>query len=278
MRLQQSKEDKSPRCVEAIVAVLKQFSTHGNNDVILSSPSLSRHHHHIYATALHHLANLIVDRATGRSHSITLRTARMSAVHLCIVCLLHMSLVHVYVLCMAVVNCLHTFNENTGNVCVCVCVCVYVCGVGVWCGCVCMRACVCACMHACMSACMHNPYEFLLYIPYISQIILFRSAGPRLLDAFGDDKMRHLMSVALPSGSSQGDTSTRDHKKVANWLYMKALSMYKQELKAGQDDHTATGEPNGMVSGYVSLASFCDRALRAEEEKGTVMVYSTVVV
>jgi DNA-dependent protein kinase catalytic subunit len=154
MRLQQSKEDKSPRCVEAIVAVLKQFSTHGNNDVILSSPSLSRHHHHIYATALHHLANLIVDRATG----------------------------------------------------------------------------------------------------------------PRLLDAFGDDKMRHLMSVALPSGSSQ-DTSTRDHKKVANWLYMKALSMYKQELKAGQDDHTATGEPNGMVSGYVSLASFCDRALRAEEEK-----------
>ena len=173
---------------------------------------------------------------------------------------------------MAVVNCLHTFNKNTGNVCVClcvcvcVCVCVGVCGVSVWCGCVSMRACV--------HVCMHNPYEFLLYIPYISQIILFRSAGPRLLDAFGDDKMRHLMSVALPSGSSQ-DTSTRDHKKVANWLYMKALSMYKQELKAGQDDHTATGEPNGMVLGYVSLASFCDRALRAEEEKGTVTVYSS---
>ena len=65
MKLQQSREDKSPRCVEAIVAVLKQFSTFADSDVVESSPCLSRHHHHLHATALQHLANLVVDRATG---------------------------------------------------------------------------------------------------------------------------------------------------------------------------------------------------------------------
>ena len=96
----------------------------------------------------------------------------------------------------------------------------------------------------------------------------FPCTGPRLLDAFGDDKIHHLLTVAHAPTSSQVDSSTRDHKKVASWLYMKALATYKQALKAGQEEFTAGGDIQGMISGYVSLASFCDRALRAEEEKG----------
>ena len=77
MRLQQSREDKSPRCVEAIVAVLKQFSTFADRDVVVSSPCLSRHHHHLHATTLQHLANLVVGRATGTT-SLYVHTYRSS--------------------------------------------------------------------------------------------------------------------------------------------------------------------------------------------------------
>ena len=108
----------------------------------------------------------------------------------------------------------------------------------------------------------------------------FHCAGPRLLDAFGDDKIHHLLTVAHASTSSQVGSSTRDHKKVASWLYMKALATYKQALKAGQKEFADGGDIQGMISSYVSLASFCDRALRAEEDKGILcsIVYACLLI
>lgn len=106
MRLRQAREDPSPRCIEAIVAVVKQFAALGeSNEMLMSSPGMARQHHLLHATALHHVGDVMLDRATG--------VYICMCQHTCILC------VHV-----------------------CACTCAYVC-VHV---CVCIRTCVCMCM------------------------------------------------------------------------------------------------------------------------------------
>lgn len=66
MRLRQSREDPSPRCIEAIIAVLKQFAARAeSNDMLTTSPAAAWQHHLLHAKALHHVGDVMLDIATG---------------------------------------------------------------------------------------------------------------------------------------------------------------------------------------------------------------------
>lgn len=185
MRLRQAREDPSPRCIEAIFAVVKQFAAlTENNELLASSPAVARQHHLLHARALHHVGDVMLDMATGDN--------AVACPYLSV------------------------------NVCV-----VYV---HVW---------------GCSSG-----------------------AGPRLMESYTDDKLQHFLAVASPS--SQVEPTSLSHQEVAHLLHRRALSTYKQGYKAAQTEQETTNDTGGMVDALVALATFCDKALRAEEEQGTV--------
>lgn len=86
------------------------------------------------------------------------------------------------------------------------------------------------------------------------------------MESFADNKLRHLLSVAGPS--SQVEPASLGHQQLSHLLHQKALSTYKQSYKAAQMEQETTNDTGGMVDALVALATFCDKALRAEEEQG----------
>ena len=105
---------------------------------------------------------------------------------------------------------------------------------------------MCVCMHALGCSC---------------------DAGPRLMESYTDDKLQHFLAVA--GSSSQVESATLSHHQLAHLLHQKALSTYKQGYKAAQSEQEATSDKEGMVNALVALTTFCDKALRADEEKGS---------
>ena len=67
MRLRQATEDPSPRCIEAIIAVLKQFAALAEtNELLTSSPAVAWQHHLLHARALHYVGDVMLDLTTGK--------------------------------------------------------------------------------------------------------------------------------------------------------------------------------------------------------------------
>ena len=72
MRLRQATEDPSPRCIEAIIAVLKQFAALAEtNELLTSSPAVAWQHHLLHARALHYVGDVMLDLTTGEYCIIT---------------------------------------------------------------------------------------------------------------------------------------------------------------------------------------------------------------
>ena len=86
------------------------------------------------------------------------------------------------------------------------------------------------------------------------------------MESYTDDKLQHFLAVA--GSSSQVESATLSHHQLAHLLHQKALSTYKQGYKAAQSEQEATSDKEGMVNALVALTTFCDKALRADEEKG----------
>ena len=91
-------------------------------------------------------------------------------------------------------------------------------------------------------------------------------AGPRLIETYPKDKLQHFLAVASPS--SQAEPASLNHQQLARLLHQRALSTYKQGHRAAQAEQEATNDTGGVVDALVALATFCDKALRAEEEQG----------
>lgn len=91
-------------------------------------------------------------------------------------------------------------------------------------------------------------------------------AGPRLIETYPKDKLQHFLAVASPS--SQAEPASLSHQQLAQLLHQRALSTYKQGHRAAQAEQEATKDTGGVVNALVALATFCDKALRAEEEQG----------
>ena len=55
--------------------------------------------------------------------------------------------------------------------------------------------------------------------------------------------------------------------QVTRKLLLKSLAALKSATKAGTSEMSATERPEGMVKALMEMALFCDRALRAKEDK-----------
>ena len=56
--------------------------------------------------------------------------------------------------------------------------------------------------------------------------------------------------------------------QISHNLLLRALASLKSGVKSGTAEHKEGGSSDGMVSALVSMATFCDRALRVKEDEG----------